>query len=556
MPHLTIGTAGHVDHGKTALTLALTGVDTDRLEEEKRRGLTIESGFAPLLLPDGTTAGVVDVPGHEKFIRNMLSGACGMDLVLLVVAADDGFMPQTLEHLFLCHLLGIEKGIIVLTKTDLADAPRLHQLSQTARRETAGTFLEGAPICPVCARTGDGIEALRAAIAAMAVTVTPRDCSAPFRLAIDRVFSKDGFGTIVTGTAVGGTVAVGDSVEVYPGGAVVRVRALQSHGVPAQTLGAGQRVALNLAGIERAQLHRGDSLAAPGTLTLTSCADGTLSLLPSAAFSVKTGSQLHFYCGTRELLCRCTLKNNGVLRPGETSPVRLHFPQPLAAQGGDKFVVRFLSPAVTVGGGVLHDLAPRRRQPHPPVEDVAARAVAILSAYHRDFPLREGIARRALDGKLCSADATDRLAAQGVLRVRGDRVSLPSFCPKFTPELAALRDKMELYYRRARLAPQRNRQVEAALGGAGSACLQVAERLVNDGVLVPLGSQYRVHRDCLCRARSVLDGLFAAEGAVTLPRFRDASGTSRRFALLLLEYWDKVGVTKKQDDSRILAKFD
>ncbi|MEG2118762.1 MAG: SelB C-terminal domain-containing protein, partial [Pseudoflavonifractor sp.] len=409
---------------------------------------------------------------------------------------------------------------------------------------------------PVCAPTGAGIAALQDCIAAMVNTVPPRDAAAPFRMSIDRVFSKDGFGTIATGTAVQGTVHVGDMLERCPHRKLLRVRALQSHNAPAEQLAAGQRVALNLAGIERSALCRGDVLAAPGCLTLTNCADGVLSLLPDAPLSVKNGTQLHFYCGTRELLCRCTLKGRSVLAPGQSAGVRLRFTAPLAAQSGDRFVVRFLSPAVTAGGGILHDLAPRKKQPAPPQSDPQTLAVALLRAYHEAFPLREGMSRQALGGKLGSEEAVDVLAAAGVLRLRGDWVSLPAFRPKYTPPLAALRDKMELTYRRERLAPEPNLQVERALGAAAGACRQVAERLVKDGVLIPLDARYRIHSHWLGRAEETLRALFAAEGAVTLPRFRDASGTSRRYALLLLEYWDRTGVTENQGNTRILPKFD
>ncbi|MEG2096843.1 MAG: selenocysteine-specific translation elongation factor [Pseudoflavonifractor sp.] len=553
MPHLIVGMAGHVDHGKTALTLALTGVDTDRLAEEKRRGLTIELGFAPLLLPDGSRAGLVDMPGHEKFIRTMVAGACGVDLLLLVVAADDGFMPQTREHLFLAQLLGIQRGIIVLTKTDLVSPDRMAQVTAQARLETAGTFLQDAPLCPVCAPTGAGLEALKNCIVHLAAELPPRDSSAPFRLSVDRVFSKDGFGTIVTGTALSGRVAVGDQLTLYPAERQVRVRALQSHGAAASTLEAGERIALNLADIEKSQLCRGDELAAPESLSLCTCADGEITLLPSSPFPVKTGSQLHFYCGTRELLCRCTLKNCNLLLPGQTARARLRFAQPLAARTGDRFVLRFFSPTVTVGGGILRELSPKNCHPPSPAEDPAALATALLTAYHRNFPLREGMPRQALESRL-GANAMELLAAQGALRLRGNLASLPDFRPKFTPTLAALRDQIDLAYRRARYSPPANETMDQRLGGDRMVCRQVAERLIRDGVLVILDGTHRIHRDNLAQAQAILRALLTETDTLTLASYRDALGCSRKYALLLLDYWDKIGLTQPRENGRILAK--
>ena len=291
-------TAGHVDHGKTALVRALTGVDTDRLAEERRRGLTIELGFAPLELPGVGRVSLVDVPGHAQFIPTMLSGCGGLDGALFTVAADEGPMPQTAEHLDILSLLGLERGVVALTRADLASPAARAEVEARTRALTAGTFLEGAPRIFVSAVTGEGLEALRAALAAMARQVPPPPEGSP-RLHVDRVFSVDGSGTVVTGTLTGGPLRRGDRVQLYPGGQTARVRGLQCHGVPAEALPPGVRAAVNLAGVRLRDVGRGDTLAAPGALALTDRTDVSLRVLPDAPFPVHTGSQLHFHHGAR-----------------------------------------------------------------------------------------------------------------------------------------------------------------------------------------------------------------------------------------------------------------
>ena len=351
-------TAGHVDHGKTALVRALTGVDTDRLAEERRRGLTIELGFAPLELPGVGRVSLVDVPGHAQFIPTMLSGCGGLDGALFTVAADEGPMPQTAEHLDILSLLGLERGVVALTRADLASPAARAEVEARTRALTAGTFLEGAPRIFVSAVTGEGLEALRAALAAMARQAPPPPEGSP-RLHVDRVFSVDGSGTVVTGTLTGGPLRRGDRVQLYPGGQTARVRGLQCHGVPAEALPAGVRAAVNLAGVRLRDVGRGDTLAAPGALALTDRTDVSLRVLPDAPFPVHTGSQLHFHHGARALVCRCILLGQDVLRPGEAGWAQLRFTQPAAAAPGDRFVARFFSPLATVGGGVLVDLGGR-----------------------------------------------------------------------------------------------------------------------------------------------------------------------------------------------------
>ncbi len=537
MADFVLGVAGHVDHGKTALTYALTSVETDRLAEEKRRGLTIEPGFAPLSLPGGATAALVDVPGHERFIRNMLSGAAGLDAVLLVVAADDGVMPQTREHLDICALLGVELGLAVITKTDLADQARLTQVEGEIKALTAGTFLEYAPILAVSARIGTGLEALEGAISALSARVRPRPADQPFRLNIDRVFSKDGFGTIVTGTLSGGAVALGDEVALYPGGRTARVRAIQSHGVTLPRLEGGHRAALNLVGVARTEMHRGDILAAPGSMVITDLAFGTLTLLPHAPL-LKNGARLRFYHGAGELLCRCTLRGKKTLSPGETCQVRLRFERPLAARAGDRFVVRTLSPAATVGGGALLELSCAARTE-------TGDPLALLARYHAQYPLRDGMNRGELLQRWGGTPALlEELAGQKSIKLRGAVAAIPAFRPKYTPELARRRDEIEVYYRRAGFTPEENSAVDIALGG------EVMAKLLRDKILLPLGPEHRIHRVYYRRALEALTALWEQKGEVSLGRYRDALGVSRKYALLLLEEFDRAGITVKTGDCR------
>ena len=359
---LVIGTAGHVDHGKTTLIRALTGVDTDRLEEEKRRGMTIDLGFAPFKLPGGRQAGVVDVPGHEKFLKNMLAGASGLDMVMLVVAADDGVMPQTREHLEILSLLHIRRGMVVVTKTDLVDPELLELAIEDVKDALVGTFLADAPMVSVSAQTGTGLPELLATIEQLAVDLPPRDPAGAVRLPIDRVFVKQGFGTVVTGTLIAGTLHEGDAVVVEPGGHATRVRGLQVHGGKRATALAGQRVAVNLPGLERQALERGHWVIAQGAAHASTLLDVQLELLPTAPpLAHRTRIRLHH--GTAELIGRVVLLDRDELAPGETAKAQLVLEEPAVANYGDRFVIRRYSPQLVVAGGqVLHPTPAKHRR--------------------------------------------------------------------------------------------------------------------------------------------------------------------------------------------------
>ncbi len=369
MKSIIVGTAGHIDHGKTALVKALTGIDADRLEEEKRRGITIDLGFAHMDLPGANGEplhlGFVDVPGHERFVRNMLAGVGGIDLVLLVIAADESIKPQTREHFDILQLLGVQRGITVLTKSDAVDAETLDVVRLEVEEFLRGTFLETpkSPIAAVSSLTGAGLDDLKRAMLAAAADVQPRDSHALARLPIDRVFTMKGFGTVVTGTLVSGTIRREEEMEVFPTGRKVRVRGVQVHGQATDAAIAGQRTALNLAGASTEDLARGMTLAPPATFSVTRRADVRLRLLPSAPRSLKYRTRVHFHSSTMETVAEIALHATKQLAPGAEAFARLKLPAPALLLPGDRFIIRQFSPVVTIGGGIVLDPAPIPRMP-------------------------------------------------------------------------------------------------------------------------------------------------------------------------------------------------
>ena len=376
MKHVVVGTAGHIDHGKTSLVKALTGIDTDRLPEEKARGITIDLGFAFLEEPDGLTIEIVDVPGHERFIKNMLAGVGGIDLALLVIAADEGVMPQTREHFAICSLLHIQSGLVVLTKTDLVEADWLELVREDVAGLARGTFLAGGPIVAVSAKTGEGIAELRAALRELAATVPSRGTDQLPRLPIDRVFTIKGFGTVITGTLMAGRLRVDERVEVFPAGVQAKIRGLQTHGRPVTESSAGQRTAVNLQGVERAAVERGNVLGLAGTLVPSVLVDGVLELLPDAPRPLKSRDRVRVHTGTSEIMARVLLLDRQELAPGQSAFARFRLEAPLVALPGDRFVIRSYSPMVTIGGGTLLDIAPPRFKLKAPAHLAHVRLLA------------------------------------------------------------------------------------------------------------------------------------------------------------------------------------
>ncbi len=348
---IILGTAGHIDHGKTTLIKALTGTNTDRLKEEQRRGITIELGFAAFDLPGGRHVGIVDVPGHEKFVKNMVAGATGIDIVAMVIAADEGVMPQTREHMEICSLLGIRYGMVVLTKIDMVDEEWLELVIEDVRAFVEGTFLEDQPIVPVSSVTGQGMENFVAALATLAERVPERSSSGIFRLPVDRVFTMRGFGTVITGTLISGHVSVGETVMLYPSKITAKVRGVQVHNLPADTAAAGMRTAVNFQGLDKAVVDRGDVLSNPDALTPSYMVDVMFRYLKSNRKPVKNRTRVRFHTGTSEVIGNLILLDTEELPPGEQAPVQLRLDTPVALVKDDRFVVRSYSPVRTIGGG-------------------------------------------------------------------------------------------------------------------------------------------------------------------------------------------------------------
>lgn len=363
MKNLIIGTAGHIDHGKTTLIKALTGRETDRWEEEKRRGITIDLGFTYFDLPDGNKAGIIDVPGHEKFIKNMLAGVIGMDIVLLVIAADEGMMPQTVEHLNILNLLGVKKGIVVLTKYDLIDPDWLELVKDDIKEGLKDTFLENAPMVEVSSKTGYGLDRLvRLIVEQTENELEERNVNTIPRLPIDRVFSITGFGTVITGTLISGTLKKGDEVEIYPVNKICKVRNIQVHSLDAEKAFAGQRTAINLSNIKKTDIYRGCVIAPVNSMKNTMMLDVKLRLLKNSRRIVENRSRLHLYTGTSEILCRVVLLDRDELSPGESCYAQLRLEEEIAVRRGDKFIVRFYSPMETVGGGEILEPVPLKKK--------------------------------------------------------------------------------------------------------------------------------------------------------------------------------------------------
>ena len=630
MKHVIIGTAGHVDHGKTLLVKALTGIDTDRLVEEKKRGITIDLGFAHLDFEDGTQAGLVDVPGHEKFIKNMLAGAGGIDLAMLVVAADEGFMPQTVEHLGILSLLGIREGLVVITKADMVDPEWVEMIAEDVRERVKGTFLEGKPIMAVSAYTGQGIAELRQHLHKLVKDAAEKNLRTPFRLPVDRVFSVDGFGTVVTGTLIEGSVRKDEIAELVPSGLRAKVRSIQVHGKDTDTACAGQRVAMNLAGLKKTDVQRGDTVARPDTVKTSRMLDVRLQNLKNSQRTILTQSQVHFYHGASVMLAKVVLLDRESLLPGDSCYAQLRLTEPLASKRGDRFVIRFYSPLETIGGGVILDEAPLR---HKAGDSAVLEALAIresgsgnqklvqviagfgyalpnkqklcgelnleeaelqeqleelvalgkvlellpdrylaasvldqawdgcrklLEAYHTANPLHAGmklaeLRQKLLPGtELAVADGVlAELAAEGRIKRVADRYAMAEFTVHFTKRQNAIRDKLLQTYRKADLeVPGVDEVYPMFLPKEKEDCKQVLESLISSGQLVMLTPQLYYHHQTFDRVLEQTRAFFAEKEELTLAEFRDMLGTSRKYALAVLEYYDRNKMTKKEGDIR------
>lgn len=625
MKNIIIGTAGHVDHGKTALIKALTGIETDRIKEEKKRGITIELGFAYLDLPDGEKTGIIDVPGHEKFVKNMLAGAGGIDLALLVVAADEGFMPQTREHLGILSLLNISEGIIVVTKKDMVDEDWLEIVCDEVRQEVQGTFLENAQIIPVSSYTGEGIEQLRQAIFTMIDQKTQiKNLDVPFRIPVDRIFSVEGFGTVITGTLIEGTMKVGDPVTVYPSRIESRIRNLQVHSQDVQEAYAGQRVAVNLAGLKKTDLNKGDVIAVPDSMHTTMMIDIHLTVLKDCDREIRNATRLHLYHGARDILCKIVLLDRDSVGAGESCYAQLRLEEEIAVKTGDRFVLRFYSPVETIGGGVILDSNPfkhkrndaavleslklkeggsDREKISAALRDYSARfetldflqiqtgipkeqfdqqinklikdkvafrvsdnvvihtdylnrlkdsAVKLLESYHKENPLREGMKKDEFRNKLIKYEdisvvdkITDSLVNRKVLKYVNNCVALADF----EVQQDNNQQEIENAFLQGGFSPESPDQIAARFPKVKN-FKQVLESLVNTGKLVRVEEKILLHADYYNKALTLAKEHVDQNGQITLAEMRDLMGASRKFAVAVLEYWDKRGITKKVGDAR------
>jgi len=548
MKNIIVGTAGHIDHGKTALVKALTGIDADRLEEEKRRGITIDLGFAHLQLTPALRLGFVDVPGHERFIKNMLAGVGGIDLVLFVIAADESIKPQTREHFDICRLLGIPRGVIALTKADLVDSDILELVRLEVDELVEGSFLEGAPAVAVSSVTGAGLDDLRKALARVAAAVPEKNAAGHFRLPIDRVFSVKGFGTVATGTLISGSIQKEQEVEVYPAGRRLRVRGVQVHGSKAERAVAGQRTALNLADIEPAELTRGDVLSEPGRFRAVKQVDCRLDLLPSAK-PLKHRAPVHFHSGTAEIEAEVRLLGGGAVLPaGGTAYARVVLREPALLLPGDRFIIRKFSPVVTIGGGVVVDLGERRYRKGV---DAAARLDVLASG---DAAARVGLLVRESEFGVGMAELVARtgMLEREIASGSAGLVAIPQSHPWYVDRawFQSARDKLvkavRLFHAKQPLLPGiakqdlRSRELPGAPPLVMDALLAEAKELVVEGETVRSRGHQVVLKEEEEQARAAIERAFEEAGLATpamaevLAKSAVEPGRARRLLEILL----------------------
>ncbi|MGN6563773.1 MAG: selenocysteine-specific translation elongation factor [Thermomicrobiales bacterium] len=630
-----VGTAGHVDHGKSTLVKALTGIDPDRLREERERAMTIDLGFAWLTLPSGREVSIVDVPGHERFIKNMLAGVGGIDAALLIVAADEGPMPQTAEHLAILDLLGVARGLVVLTKRVLVDDDWLALVREETRERLAGTTLAEAPLVAVSATTGAGLDELRAALDRLLDETPERGVTGAPRLPIDRVFTISGFGTVVTGTLSDGVLAVGQEVAILPADKRGRIRGLQSHRAKVSEAQPGSRVAVNLSGLAVDELRRGDLLTLPGALPVTDRLDVRLTLTADAPVELEQNDEVDFFLGADELPARLTLLDQTKLRPGASAWAQARLARPIPALKGDRFIIRRPSPSITIGGGTIVDPTPRRhkrfhaptlavletlatgtpeevllaalaagpldrktlseRVALPPEAFLAAlanlladgRAIALtnllppalggeggraaprpadviasapvwdsllaqlrdlLAAYHHSFPLRGGMSKEEVKSRLGLpprlADAVTGAALRvGAIAEDGPVFRLPDHRIAFTPAQQAVVDR----YLAALAAQPYAPPAPAELGVPPDLLAALVEtgqvRRLDDTVVFSPAAYDEIVAETL--------RLLDTDGTITVARFRDRFGSSRKYALAVLEHFDRLHLTRRVGDERV-----
>ncbi|MDH3359641.1 MAG: selenocysteine-specific translation elongation factor [Desulfobulbaceae bacterium] len=636
MREVVLGTAGHVDHGKTSLVRALTGIDTDRLKEEKARGITIELGFAHLDLPCGHRLGIIDVPGHERFVKNMVAGAAGVDLVAFVIAADEGVMPQTLEHFEICKLLGVQQGLVIITKKDMVDSEWLELVQDDVKQFLAGSFLEDAPMFAVSSTTGEGIEAVRDELDQLVAKSDLAEAHGPFRLAVDRIFTMKGFGAVVTGTSISGRIAVGDDVLVYPQELGGKIRGIQVHGNDVQEVEAGHRTAINIQGIDKELISRGNMLATSGCLKPSYMLDAEFLYLSGNKKPFKNRARVRVHLGTAEVMGRVLLLDDEEALPGSTCKVQLLLEEPVTAWPGDRYVVRSYSPVYTIGGGAVLNGVPLRKRRRFKAENnevfkiflegeseelaqlhlresgfagltfdelavrlglfgkrlkkilsgplsarkilvvdsdkqrmieesvfgaLTERVATILTAYHAENPMKSGLAKeelrfqlqRGLDQRLFQMVLND-LVKSGVIVQAEAEVRLAGHEVSFKEDEESLRQDMEQLYSESGLKPPTIKEVISRFDKVSSARVrEMLTLLVREKKVVKITEDLHFHA-------TILDGLveqvrdYCRGGELDAQSFKVMTGLTRKFSIPLLEYFDKIKLTIRVGDKRILRE--
>ena len=633
MKQIVLGTAGHIDHGKTSLIKALTGIDTDRLKEEKERGITIELGFAHLELPGGKLLGIVDVPGHEKFIKNMVAGATGIDVVALVIAADEGVMPQTREHLDICELLKIQHGLIIMTKIDMVDSDWLELVREDITEYMSTTFLADAPIVEVSSVTGEGLKELIQILDKLVQNIPERELGHFFRLPIDRVFSMKGFGTVITGTTISGKIRTGDEITIYPLGINSKIRGLQVHNREVNEIRAGLRTAVNLQGIERAKVQRGNILASRDSLRTTYMVDVSLDLLSSAPRKLKNRAKVRFHSGTSEIISTVVLLDRDALEPGETCFAQIRLNEPTTLLRDDRYVLRSYSPVRTIGGGRTLNTLPRKKKRFseavlsemkllftgdlneiieyfvssgrfrgveqeelPFLTNTSKKrldeALKVLKAqqriilydkersvlihadflkkardeildtltrYHKKFPLKEGLVKEELRSKTAGANNTKlfnhlvlQLAREGIIVQNKEIVHLKDHQVTLAQDQEEIRRELEKIYTKSGLQPPYFQEIKKKF--PGNTGVEVLEVMVKEGGILKVKEDLYFHLEAVDGLKSELIAFLKNNGEITTPQFKEMTGTSRKYTIPLIEYFDRTQITVRVGDTRVLRK--
>lgn len=626
MKNVILGTAGHIDHGKTTLIKALTGRETDNLKEEKQRGISINLGFTYFDLPSKKRVGIVDVPGHEKFIKNMLAGACGIDIVLLVIAADEGVMPQTIEHLDILNYLDVKKGIIVLTKCDLVDEEFIELVKDDIREKTKGLFIEGAPIVEVDSVSRRGLDKLVQKIDEISEDIEEKKTDAPSRMSIDRVFSLKGFGTIVTGTLIEGKISVDDEMTIYPSEKKVKVRNLQVHGCDVKTAYAGQRTAINLSNIKVSEIQRGDVIAQTGSVEESMMIDVNISLVEHCKKSLKHWDRIRIFHGTKQILCRIVPLNEDEIQYGESGYAQLRLEEKIVAKKGDRFIIRSYSPMDTIGGGVIIDTAPKKHKIYDEsviealkikekgelkdileeylklnisnyitlkelvsytgekeeyvkeglnalidenkvfcinkyylhishYQKLKERVIDILTKYHKQYRLRNGILKEELRSKVDNSLKVkdmdvilNKMVEEKDIKVQDNLVSNYDFEVKFNQKQLSIKKEIEDKSRKNGL---NSLMTKDDICNKNKFYEEVLEALTGE-TIQKLDDAYYIDKKVYENVKKDLLEYLNKNKEITVAQFRDITKSNRKISIVMLEHFDRNRITKRVEDKRIL----